>query len=409
MPNSIVVIGAGFAGVWSALSAKRLVNLNKDKMVKIQVIAPEQSLVIRPRLYEANAVEMAYSLAELFQNAGIDFIQGKVETIDSSARSVQVKTATGVESCVSYDRLILAAGGSLSRPRGIFGLNEHAFDIDSLQSAAKLERHLRSLSSVPAGPGRETVVVCGGGFTGIELAAELPGRLKHIPNVRVVLVESANDIGPELGPGPRPTIERALADLGVDVKLGAAVSRVDSEGVTLATGERIASSTVLWTAGVRATPLAQQIPGQKDSLGRVHVDRYLRAPEAENVFVTGDAAYALADPDGSHYALMSCQHALQLGRVSGHNAAAEILGAPKVEYSQPAYNCCLDLGSWGAVIGKGWKREVLVAGGQAKKVKEYINQTLIYPPDSFEDAIASANPMGPGSDGLIKQVLGVVG
>lgn len=296
----------------------------------------------------------------------------------------------------------------VNRPQGVFGFDKHAFDIDSLHSAAKLERHLEGLATLPSGPGRGTVVVCGGGFTGIELAAELPKRLAHIPNPRVVLVESANDIGPELGPGPRPTIEQALSDLGIEVKLGAAVAGVDCNGVTLSTGERIPSKTVIWTAGVRATTLAQQIPAPKDALGRVHVDRYLRAREAEHIFVTGDAAYALADAEGNRYALMSCQHALQMGRVSGHNAAAEMLGEPMIEYSQPAYNCCLDLGSWGAVIGTGWERDVQFEGGQAKKVKEYINQTLIYPPESFEEAIAWADPVGPGSDELIKQILEVV-
>ncbi|KAF6805424.1 hypothetical protein CSOJ01_09499 [Colletotrichum sojae] len=408
MPSSIVIIGSGFAGVWSALSAKRLVELNKDNIIRILVIAPEQELVIRPRLYEANSGEMAHPLADLFQNANIDFLQGRVETIDTSAHSVRFLTANGAKSSVSYDRLILAAGSVVHRPQGVVGLGQHAFDIDSLHSAAKLERHLEGLSTLPFGPGRDTVVVCGGGFTGIELAAELPKRLAHIPNPRVVLVESATDIGPDLGPGPRPTIEQALSDLGFEVKLGTAVAEVDSSGVTLSTGERTPSKTVVWTTGVRATPLAQQISGPKDALGRVQVDRYLRALHAENVFVTGDAAYALADVDNDRYALMSCQHALQMGRVSGHNAAAEILGEPIVEYSQPAYNCCLDLGSWGAVIGTGWERDVQFAGGQAKKVKEYINRTLIYPPESFEEAIASADPVGPGSDELIKQILGVV-
>ncbi|KAF6826971.1 hypothetical protein CPLU01_09345 [Colletotrichum plurivorum] len=408
MQSSIAIIGAGFAGVWSALSAKRLVNLNKGQQIRILVIAPEQELVIRPRLYEANSGEMAHPLADLFQNAGIDFLQGRVETIDTSSHSVQFVTASGAKSSVSYDRLILAAGSVVNRPQGVIGLDQHAFDIDSLHSAANLESHLEGLSMLPSGPGRDTVVVCGGGFTGIELAAELPKRLAHISNPRVVLVESANDIGPELGPGPRPTIEQALSDLGIEVELGAAVAEVDPNGVTLSTGERIPSKTVVWTAGVRATTLAQQIPGPKDALGRVHVDRYLRAPEAENVFVTGDAAYALADPDDHHYALMSCQHSLQMGRVSGHNAAAEILGEPMVEYSQPAYNCCLDLGSWGAVIGTGWERDVQFQGGQAKKVKEYINRTLIYPPESFKEAIGSADPVGPGSDELIKQILEVV-
>ncbi|KAL0936184.1 uncharacterized protein CTRU02_208399 [Colletotrichum truncatum] len=408
MSQSIVIIGAGFAGVWSALSAKRLINLNnRANEFKILVIAPEPSLVMRPRLYEANAANMSHSLTTLFESAGIDFLQGKAENIDTDEQTVRVRTVAGTETTVSYDRLILAAGSFVNRPRTVDGLDEYAFDIDTLDSATKLEKHLENLASLPQTPARDTVVICGAGFTGIELAAELPKRLQHITNPRIVLVESEAQLGPELGPGPRPTIIKALRHLNVEAKLGSAVSKVDAHGVTLVSGERIEAKTTVWTAGMRATPLAQQIPGARDALGRLHVDRFLQTETTKNVFATGDAAYALADNEG-HHVLMSCQHALQLGRVSGHNAAAALLGQTMTEYSQPAYECCLDLGSWGAVIGRGWEREVKFSGAPAKRVKGYINGTLIYPPNNADEAIEKANPVGPGSDELLKRVLEVV-
>lgn len=167
-------------------------------------------------------------------------------------------------------------------------------------------------------------MICRAGFTGIKLATELLKRLGHIDEPHIILVESASKIGLELGPGPHPIIQQVLEELNIEVKLRSAVSTVDEEGVALAFGERIATNTAVWTAGMRASPLAQQIVGPKDSLGRLHVDKYLQTSTNKNIFATGDAAYAIADPSG-HHALMSCQHALQLGRMSGHNAAAALL------------------------------------------------------------------------------------
>ncbi|POS70038.1 hypothetical protein DHEL01_v211567 [Diaporthe helianthi] len=373
MSKQIVIIGAGFAGLWSALSAKRLLKLRgEEDVVKVLVVAPEPYL----------------------------------------AHTIHVQPASSPESttAIGYDRLILAAGSLVKQPQSVAGLREFVFDVDAVDSASRLEDHLDGLGSLPESLARNTVAVCGAGFTGIELAAELPQRLLgHIPNPRIILIEGADEIGPELGPGPRPAITQAMKELGVQVKTGAAVSCVSVSGITLTSGEHIEAITVVWTGGVVATPLTQQIDGLKDSSSRLHVDQYLRTPSTEHVYATGDAARALADQEG-HYALMSCQHALQLGRVSGHNAAAELLGEPILKYSQETYACCLDLGKWGAVIGRGWEREVGVTGQRAKRVKEYINRKLIYPPSDGSEALNLADPVGPDADGLplLEHILEVV-
>ncbi|KAL4749317.1 hypothetical protein BDW72DRAFT_194946 [Aspergillus terricola var. indicus] len=390
----IVIIGAGFGGVWSALSAKRLINLaNKEAEFEILVVAPEPVLVMRPRLYESKPATLIHPLDALFKEAGIKFVPGVVETIHTEARTVEVQCTSGLlKSTIKYDRLILVAGSSVIHPEGITGLEDHAFDIDSLASAVKLESHLKSLASVPATAGRDTVVVCGAGFTGIELAAEMPKRLAHIPNANVILVGNGDEVGPGFGYSPRSTIIQALTDLGVKVKLGSGVKAVDTEGVTLLSGERIPTKTAIWAAGVRATPLTEQVPGVKDALGRLRVDQYLRVPSVDGVFATGDAACALADGE-NQYALMCCQHALQLGRVSGHNAATDLLGQPPMVFSQAAYNCCLDLGPWGAVVAGGWARDsIKVSGDLAKRVKCYINQQLIHPPKDAQEALGLAGP-----------------
>ncbi|KAM3554170.1 hypothetical protein ARSEF4850_006573 [Beauveria asiatica] len=390
MPQRILIIGTGFAGLWSALSAKRLVQIHKkENDVEVVVVAPQPSLVVRPRLYQDNPSAMVHDLEPLFQAANIAFVEGFVEVIDTSKKNILFASeATGIAT-LAYDRLILAAGSSVVHPRGIDGLSEHAFDIDSITSASTLDLHLKNRPSLPPSRSRDTVVVCGAGFTGIELATELPSRIGSA--VRIVLVDEASQVGAQLGPGPRPAIARALDELGIEVKLGSAIASIDKTGVTLQSGERIDTLTAIWTAGVRATPLTQQIAQEKDRLGRVCVDATLRVPSTNDVFVTGDAAHVAADP-GGNVALMCCQHALLLGRVAGYNAAADLIQIPSMDYAQEAYNCCLDLGGRGAVICRGWQREMVLAGDVAKRVKKHINTTLIYPPTDAAEALAAADP-----------------
>jgi NADH dehydrogenase len=272
------------------------------------------------------------------------------------------------------------------------------FSADQRGEAVALDVHLHALAGRPASAARDTVIVAGGGFTGIEIAAELPERMRGIlgegAKPRVIIVEQAEAIGPELGAGPRPVIEQALARLGVELKLGAAVASIDATGLTTASGEHIDSATVIWTAGLRASALTAQMPDERDGSGRLRVDRDLRVPLAPKVFATGDACIAATDDAGNH-TLMSCQHALFLGRSAGDNAAADLLGLASRPYSQPAYVTCLDLGPWGAVVTQGWDRQVWLQGAEAKAMKRSINGRLIYPPEGREAAFAAADPAMP--------------
>ena len=403
MSKNLVVIGAGFAGLWSAIAARRLIHLHGDGAtgVKVTLVAPEPKLVVRPRLYEKDAGSMTAPLTELFNVIGVKFVQGSVEKINTGARSLDVVDSAGKHFNLAYDRLVLAAGSSLVKPN-IPGLREHSFNIDQLEGAERFENHLKGLASLSPSTARNTVVVVGGGFTGIEIAAELPARLRSIlgDNVktRVVVVERSADIGPDLGAGPRPTITQALTEMGVEIKTGFGVTSIDANGVVTSSGERIESSTVIWTAGMEASALTKQIEGEKDRLGRIHVDRNLRVPQCKDVFATGDTALAATDDEG-HFAMMSCQHALRLGRSSGHNAAADLLGAELLPYSQVPYGTCLDLGPWGSMVSAGWERNVIISGSHAKPIKQHVNGCLIYPPKpDMMEAFAQADPQGPLPD-----------
>ncbi|KAI0408339.1 FAD-containing subunit of NADH dehydrogenase [Xylaria palmicola] len=404
MSQRIVIVGSGFAGFWAALSARRLISLTLGEeatKIEVVVIAPDANLVMRPRLYESNPADMRVPVEDVYRACGVRFVYGIVDNIRAAEHEIEFVSRAGVRSAMSFDKLVLAAGSRVVRP-DLPGLDSYAFSVDQFEDAIKLDGHLQSLASQAPSKARNTVVVCGGGFTGIEVATELPGRLRAIfgegADFRVVTVDRGQDIGPDLGPGPRPHIVKALKDLGVESKLGAGVVGLDAGGVTLSSGERIETLTAIWTAGVAATPLTKQVSGEKDKFGRLHVDQDLRVPAAKDVFATGDAASAVADDNG-HYAKMSCQHAGPLGKIAGHNAAAELLKVPTIPYSQPVYRVCLDLGGAGAVVSEGWDARVQYTDSQAKSMKQFINTTLIYPPKAnAADAFAVADPAFDGSD-----------
>ncbi|MFG0354543.1 NAD(P)/FAD-dependent oxidoreductase [Pseudomonas sp. zbq_5] len=397
--KQILIIGAGFAGLWSALSAIRQLDLNGSKGVEVTLLAPQAELHVRPRFYEPDVHTMAAPLQALFDAVNVRFVQGTAYHIDEAARRVGYRTRSGTRCTLPYDRLIMACGSELERT-DMVGI-EHAFDVDKLDSAARLETHLKSLASLPNTPARNTVVVAGGGFTGIETATELPARLRAILGedaaLRVVVIDRGARIGAALGDGIRPAIEQACEALGVEWVCGATVVSVDPAGVQLDNGQRIDASTVVWTVGFKANPLTEQISGERDNRGRLHVDGNLKVKGNDAVYAAGDVAYATCDELGNH-AVMSCQHAIALGRHAGNNAAAELLGVAPMAYSQPKYVTCLDLGAWGAVYTEGWDREVSPPEdkAEAKALKRQINSVWIYPPAADRaSALAAADPLIP--------------
>ncbi|UGY03895.1 NAD(P)/FAD-dependent oxidoreductase [Bradyrhizobium quebecense] len=393
----LVIIGAGFAGMYAALSAARLRDIQgvSSEELEIALVAPEPTLVVRPRLYERKPETLTAPLREVLKAIDVVYVQGSAEAIDNKSRAVDVATSEGTRQKLSYDRLVVATGSRLFRPN-IPGLAEHSFSVDQLDDAIVLEKHLHSLAGLPARNGRDTVVVAGGGFTGIETATEMPARLRAIfgkdAKPRVVIVDRNSAIAPDMGAGPRPVIEDALRKLGVETRLGAGVAALDKSGVTLSTGEHIETETVIWAAGMRAAPLTAHIPAERDNLGRLLVDRDLRVHGVAGVFATGDAAKAACD-DLGNYALMSCQHATRMGAFAGNNAAAELLGVPTKPYHQRAYATCLDLGEAGAIFTRGWDRKLELVGTEAKQTKQQINTVWIYPPRAERAAaLASADP-----------------
>lgn len=195
----ILVVGAGFAGMWSALGAARLLDIaNKSgELIEVALIGPEPMLHVRPRLHESNPLGMKAPLLPLFEATGIRFIQGSVSDIRAADRVVEAVAAGGNTFTVRYDKLVLASGSSLFRPP-VPGLATAAFSIDQIEDAALLEAHLGKLADQPDTPARNTVVVVGGGFTGIEIATELPARLRSVLGntvpINVIVIEQAEAV-----------------------------------------------------------------------------------------------------------------------------------------------------------------------------------------------------------------------
>jgi NADH dehydrogenase len=398
MKKQILIVGAGFGGMWSALSSARLLDMHNRDDVEITVLAPEAQLAVRPRFYEQNVHQMKSPLGPLFDAVGVTFVRGVAENIDVAGKRVEFIDANGSKSALGYDKLVLAAGSRVVRPAAVAGV-EHAFDVDLIAEATRLEDHIKGLAKLPESAARNTVVVAGGGFTGIETATEMPARLRAAlgvdADVRVIIVDRGRKIGAALGENISPSIVEASESLGVDWKLNASVVSVDADGVTLADGQRIDAKTVVWTVGVRASSLTEQVPGERDNYGRLHVDRNLKVIGQEDIYATGDTAYAATDDKGN-FAMMTCQHAIALGRSAGNNVAADLLGEAPIPYSQVKYVTCLDLGEWGAVYTEGWDRQVKLIKEEGKQLKTTINSVWIYPPAAERaSALAAADPLIP--------------
>lgn len=380
----ILIVGSGFAGMYAALSAARLRDEHAvaPEALEIVVVAPEPRLVIRPRLYERAPETLVAPLEDVFEAVDVRFEPGRVDAIDSASRSAVIVGSEGNRRTLRYDRLVLAAGSQGFKPK-VPGLDEYGFTVDQLDDAIALDQHLDTLAKRPASAARDTVVVAGGGFTGIEVATEMPSRLRAIlgphASIRVIIVDRSDAIAPAMGPAPRPLIEKALSEADVETRLGVGVSALDANAVTLSDGQLIESATVIWAAGFRASPLTAQVPAERDRSGRLLVDRNLRVAEVPTIFAAGDTANAATD-DLGHRALMSCQHANRLGAAAGFNAAADLLGVPLEPYQQKNYVTCLDLGPSGAVFTRGWDAIVEMTGDQAKTMKREINTQWIYPP-----------------------------
>jgi NADH dehydrogenase len=388
MMARIVVLGAGFAGLWSAVGAARALDefgIGRHE-VEVTLVNRDDWHAIRVRNYEPDLSDVRVALDHLLLPIGVERVVGEVVDINFPNRRVVYETE-GTLHTLDYDRLVFALGSRLVRPE-ITGLAQYAFDIDTYDAAARLNAHIAALPAQHASPGQFTVLVVGGGLTGIEAATEMAGKL-HAAQAQaaangervrpqVILADRQPRLGSDMGDGACVVIEEALASLGIAGRTGVSVTAIDRAGASLSSGERIAAATVVWCAGMRANPLSEIFPVERDRLGRVPVDQWMKVKGIDGVFAAGDAASALLD--GIHFSIMSCQHARPMGRFAGHNVVCDLLRRPMLPLRIEWYTTILDLGAWGAVYTEGWDRRVVATRAAAKKTKQLINCQRIYPP-----------------------------
>ena len=398
----ILVLGGGFAGLWSAIgAARKLEELGYGpEAVEVTLVNRDGFHNIRVRDYEADLTPVRVPLDDVLAPVGVQRVEGEVTGIDLAGQTAAVTTASG-QLNLPYDRLVFALGSQILRPN-VAGLAKYAFDVDTYNGGARLNTHLQSLPRRPEFPGLFTVIVVGAGLTGIEAATEIPEKLRAIlarANLNrpfhVILADHHPRVGSDMGESARPVIEEALAALGIEMRLGVEVASISPAGMTLRSGEEIPAATVVWCAGMRANPLTQLFPVERDRLGRMPVDEFMRVRGIANVLAAGDVAWTMMDD--RHVSVMSCQHGRPMGRFAGHNVVADLFGLPMLPLHIGWYVTVLDLGPWGAVYTAGWDRHVVAKGAAAKKTKQLINCRRIYPPSTRnrEEILAAAAPVVP--------------
>ncbi|WP_338768987.1 FAD-dependent oxidoreductase [Nocardia vulneris] len=299
--HRIVVLGAGYAGL---AAARRLAR--KARGAEITVVDPRKHFVERVRLHQQAAGQRiaAWDIGELLARKEIGFVRARATAIDPAGKRVLLDTGTEL----GYDTLVYALG-SIADLDGVPGVAEHAYSVATPEDADRFV--------APDG----TVVVVGGGSTGIELAAELgesrPGR-------RVLLLGSEAP-GAWLSPRAQAHIRRVLERLGVEIRSDAKVIEVTAAGVRLADGTLVEAAATVWTAGFRVPDLAQRSGLAVDGMGRVRTDATLRSISHPEIYAAGDCA-VMAGP-GDRPLRMACATALPAGRQVADAIAARLRGA----------------------------------------------------------------------------------
>jgi NADH dehydrogenase len=333
----ILIVGGGFAGIAAARGLKRA-------DVEITLIDRRNHHIFQPLLYQvATAVlspsEIATPIRQLeAKQKNLSVLLAEVKGINLGARTVDVCCPGIGPRKFEYEFLVIAAG---MRP-SYFGHDEFARFAPGLKSLSDAETirtkilsafELAESTDDPKERARQmTFVMVGAGPTGVELAASiaqlvavtLRNNLRKIDPAksRIVLVDGGARVLPIFSESLSRKAAKRLAKLGVEVSTGAKVENVDDQGV-IAAGVRIPSATVLWTAGVSASPVVKMLGTKTDRAGRASVGAFMDIPEAPNVFVVGDAATITQD---GHPVPGVAQVAIQQCRFVGQDVANRVKG-----------------------------------------------------------------------------------
>ena len=333
----VVIVGGGFAGV---NAARALRHADAD----VLLIDRRNHHIFQPLLYQvATAVlspaEIAAPIRQLeVKQRNLSVLLAEVTGVDVASSTIEASSPGLGNRKIAYDYLVVAAG---ARP-SYFGHDEFAQfapGLKNLSDAEAIRAKILSAFEVAATTEDEgerarqmTFVLVGAGATGVELAASLAqmvkvtlrGNFRSIDPAKasIILLDAGKRVLPTFAESLSRRVTRRLTNLGVKVLTGVKVETVDAQGV-VAGGNRIRSATVLWTAGVAASPIPKMLGAQTDRAGRALVDPFLKVVDAPGVYVVGDAASVVQN---EHPVPGVAQAAIQQGRYVGRLIAKELKG-----------------------------------------------------------------------------------
>src|SRR6202030_1197831 len=335
----IIIVGAGFGGLAAAKALKKT-------QAEVVLIDRTNHHVFQPLLYQvATSVltpsQIATPIRGIFRNQkNTIVIMGEVTGVDKDKKCVFVSDADRQNVPITYDYLILATGASHS----YFGHNEFAEYAPGLKSLADAEAARNKilqafeLAEAEEDPSRHrdllTFILVGAGPTGVEMGGALgvfvrttlKSDFRRIDprSARILLVNMASRVLPSFSESLSKSAKQRLENLGVEVRLGHSVDQIDADGIVVA-GERIASKTVIWTAGVAPSPAGKWLKVETDRAGRVRVQRDLTVPEHPEICVIGDTASL--EQNGKPLPGVA-QVAMQQGRYAAKVIRSRIAGTP---------------------------------------------------------------------------------
>jgi len=362
-PARIVILGGGFGGM---AVAQQLERRTRPADVEIVLISRENFSLFTPMLPEVSsgALDVRHVVTPIrSQLRRVRFILADVHALDVGAREVAIThTLTGLVERIAYDQLVIALGSSTST-FGLPGVAERVFALKTLEDAGILRNRLvwlLELADTTEDPALRrrylTVVVVGGGFTGVEATGEFVelfrSVLRFYPNldrgmVRVVLVEG----GPVLLPGLPPRMgsysAAFLRKRGVEIRTGDGVARADDDGIVLQSGARIETATIVWSAGVAPAPTIAGASLPRTKRGAIIVGRDFRVDGYDDIWALGDCA-AIPDGAGGFYPL-TAQHAIREGPLLADNILATLRGRATKPFHYTALGVMASLGARRAV------------------------------------------------------------
>ncbi|WTW99927.1 FAD-dependent oxidoreductase [Streptomycetaceae bacterium NBC_01309] len=323
MKHRIVVLGAGYAGAYTAGTLSRRLS-SADTQITVVNAVPD--FVQRLRLHQLAAGQEidAPQLADVFVGTGIELRVARVTAVDPARRVVAVADANGGGD-LGYDTLVYALG-SHGDDHGVPGVAEHAFDVAARPSALRLRERLDGLE----GQGGGSVVVVGDGLTGIETATEIAeSRL----GLSMTLI-ARGELGARLSTGARGHLRQACDRLGITVLEQTEVEAVEAARVLCTDGTVLASDATVWTAGFAVDPIAAAGGLEVTGAGRIVVDRTMRSVSHSDVYAAGDSVHAVG---GNGLPLpMSCASAGYTGRQAVEAIVGRLTGRKvanvKLEY-----------------------------------------------------------------------------